>query len=316
MKAKPTPVSEGFLEEIDGHKVYYAEYGNTAGPKILTLHGGPGDRTKLSHIMTYDLSKYHVIGFDQRGCGKSEPAAKVLNNSTQDLVQDIERLRVHLGIKEWFVAGGSWGSTLALVYAQNSPDKVRGLMLSSVFLGDSFGIEWAFTGESGVAKLFPDLWERRQSDFKKFNVSATEAAKFFSERLKSDDVEEKKEIIASIMSWEGNLLSSYRPESLMSPADVDQEAINYATIYLHYEANNFFLSKKQIIENIGSIKHIPIVMIHGRYDVLCPAVSAWEIHKVHPNARLEILPQSNHSFAADGQQARKFLYESFLLSNQ
>jgi|AntRauTorckE6833_2_1112554.scaffolds.fasta_scaffold28138_1 proline iminopeptidase len=316
MKAKPTPVNEGFLEEVDGHSVYYAEYGNTDGPKILTLHGGPGDHTKVSHVMAYDLTKYHVIGFDQRGCGKSQPAARVLSNSTQDLIKDIERLRVYLSIDSWFVAGGSWGTTLALVYAQTFPDKVRGLMMSSVFLGDSFEIEWAFTGESGVAKLFPDLWDKRQSDFKKFGVSATKAAEFFSDKLRDGDEEEKKHIIASIMSWEGNLLSSYRPELLMSPSEVDQEAVNYATVYLHYEAHNFFLADKQIIENISAIKHIPIVMIHGRYDVLCPAVSAWEIHKAHSNARLEILPQSHHSFGADGQQARKFLYEAFLLSNE
>jgi len=315
MKSTPVPINEGYLPIFDGHKVHYSEYGNINGPKILTLHGGPGDCTKASHVMNYDLNRYHVIGFDQRGCGKSEPAAKTSNNTTQDLVADIERLRVHLEIDGWFIAGGSWGATLALVYAQTVPKKVRGLMISSVFLGDAFGIEWAFTGENGVAKLFPDLWHKRQTDFEKFKVTSVEAASFFSERLKNGEVEEKKEIIASIMSWEGNLLSSYRPETLMSVDEVDQAAINYATVYLHYEAHQFFLKSGQILDNLEIINHIPIVMLHGRHDVLCPAVSAWQIHQAHPNARLEILPQSHHSFGADAQQARKFLYEGFLLAH-
>src|SRR3989344_5688255 len=161
MTMNPKPFNTGYLPERDGHKVYYAQYGNPKGEVIITLHGGPGSKSKPKYVKPYDLNKYQVITFDQRGCGQSLPSGEIKSNTIQDLVSDIERIRSKLNIKSWYVAGGSWGAALALAYAEKYADVVKGLLLSSVFLARPRDVKWAFTEGNGIERLFPDLWEKR-----------------------------------------------------------------------------------------------------------------------------------------------------------
>lgn len=204
----PKPFNTGYLKEQDGHQVYFAEYGNPKGEAIVTLHGGPGSKSKVKHVKPYDLQKYRVITFDQRGCGESNPAGETKANTTQDLVSDMEQLRSKLKIKKWFVVGGSWGATLALAYAQAHPDKVNGLLLSSVFLARPRDVEWAFTKKNGIERMFPDLWEKRIEFFNKYKVTPANAAKTLLEKMKSASPEEMKEITAGVNNWESNLMSA------------------------------------------------------------------------------------------------------------
>lgn len=308
----PKPFNEGYLPEEDGHKVYFAQYGNPEGEVIVSLHGGPGGKSKPGHIKTFDLEQYHVITFDQRGCGKSTPTGRIEENTTQKLISDIERLRETLGISKWFVTGGSWGSTLALAYAEAFPEYCKGLMLWGIFLGDGAAVAWAFSRPDGVGALFTDLWAKREEVFKKYHTTAETAAADLTRRLQETNEDEQKEIVSDIMSWEANLITSTNDVELIDAGDVDEKMITYVTVYLHYEANQFFLNDKQLLEKIDTIKSIPMVIAHGRLDVLCPFRGAWQLAQAHGEAELVALPQSNHKFSADGMVARKYIYDAFL----
>jgi len=307
----PKPYDEGYLDEQGGHRIFYAQYGNPEGLAIVSLHGGPGSSSKTKHAKLFDLEKYRVILFDQRGCGKSEPKGEIANNTTQDLTDDIERLREKLGVEKWFVTGGSWGSTLALAYAEAYPEQVKGLMISAIFLGDSFSLEW-FGGENGAAVLFGDLWDHRMELFNKYKTNHKDAAKDLYEKLLNASKEEQKEITADVLSWESNLFTSTQDVKFLDSSDVDEEDVTYAKVFMHYESNNMFLEDEQLLKNISKIKKIPMIIFHGRYDVLCPFKRAWDLHKAHGNSQIVVLPQSNHMFTADGEVARKYAFESFL----
>src|SRR3990167_1869935 len=192
------PFNTGYLEEQDGHRVYFCEYGNPKGEAIVTLHGGPGSKSKAKYVKPYDLKKYHVITFDQRGCGESQPVGETSLNTTHDLVSDMERLRSKLGIEKWFVSGGSWGAALALAYAETHPVNVKGLLLSSIFLARPRDIQWAFTESDGIERIFPDLWEKRLEFLKKYNVTPANAAKSLLEKMRLASPEEVKEIAAGV----------------------------------------------------------------------------------------------------------------------
>jgi len=308
----PKPFTEGYLPEEDGHKIYYAQYGNPDGEVIVSLHGGPGDQSKPGHIQTFDLETYHVVVFDQRGCGKSTPAGRLEENTTQKLISDIERLREVIGVEKWFVTGGSWGSTLALAYAEQHPVRCKGLLLWGIFLGDGAAVHWAFSKPDGAGALYTDLWSEREEIIKKYETSPETAATDLSKQLSEADEERKKEIVSDIMSWEANLITSTKDVQLIDPADVDEKMITYVTVYLHYEANHFCLMDDELLENIDKIKAIPMIIAHGRLDILCPFRGAWQLAQKHGTADLVALPQSNHKFSADGMIARKFIYESFL----
>lgn len=307
----PQPYNEGHLPEQDGHKVYFAEYGNPDGEVIVHLHGGPGSQSKPKHAERFDLEKYRVVLFDQRGVGKSEPFGELANNTTADLVADTERLREQLGVEKWFVAGGSWGSTLALVYAETHPERVRGLLLSAIFLADKAAWEWMSTSPDGAGQLYTDLWTERERVFAKYGATPATAAKIFYDRLVAADPEAAKEITADYLNWEKNLLVAGNV-SLMNPEDVTEQDITYVKIFLHYERQDCFMDEGQILKNIQAIKHIPAVLVHGRYDAVCPFDGAWRLHQALPQSRLVAVPQSNHGFTPDGQLALKLAYESFL----
>lgn len=308
----PKPFNSNYLEDQDGHQVWYAQYGNPNGPAVVSLHGGPGSKSKLKHIQGFELDKYHVIAFDQRGCGKSEPTGEIAHNTITDLLADIERLRTELQIEKWFVAGGSWGSTLALAYSETYPERVLGLLLRSIFLARETDIAWSFTSKIGIAKLFPDLWEQHQKFFETYKTSPQSAAQVLLENIKSGSDEQIKQIVAGVNNWEGNLMTAQTDLNFMEPEDVDDETIASVKIFLHYQANNFFLKPNQILENIKQITHIPSVIVHGRYDALCPAEQMWQLHKALDNVETIILPTSNHRLTAEGEIAQNLAYNYFL----
>lgn len=306
------PFKSGYLDEQEGHKIYYAQYGNAQGEPIVVLHGGPGSKSKPKHAARYNLKKYHIVTFDQRGCGKSTPAGETQKNTLQGLLIDIERLRQVLRIDRWYVAGGSWGSTLALAYAQMYPQHVKGLLLSSMFLGRPRDVAWAFSEDNGVSRFFPDLWEKRLEFLRNFNTHPKDAAKVLLERMREGNLETIQEIVAGVNNWEGNLMNAQEDVAEINPEDVKEETIAAIKIFLHYEANKFFLEDDQLIKNIRSIQDIPTIIVHGRYDLLCPPEQAWEVHKRLTHAEIIILPSSNHKLTADGEKALALAFNNFL----
>lgn len=293
----PKSFNEGYLDEKDGHKVYFAEYGNPAGLPILVIHGGPGGKSKPKFAARFDLEKYHVIAFDQRGCGQSLPLGEIKNNTTADLVADIERLRTHLKIDNWYVSGGSWGATIALLYSESFSSRVKGLLISTIFLANQKNIEWEMSTEGGLAHIFPDLLAYRP---------------ILSKQFESGDEATAKNITAKIMNWQSNIISSQQNTSLTCPEEVTEENIASTKISLSYMSNNYFLTPNEIIKNIDRIKDIPTIIVHGRYDLMCTLSNAWELHNHLTNSELVILPNSNHLLTADGDVARSMAYKYFL----
>lgn len=312
MKTNPQPFKTSFLPGQDGHKVAFFQYGNPSGQAILLLHGGPGSKFRPKSVKGYDLERYWVIAFDQRGCGKSVPAGKIEHNTLSDLIGDIERLRQHLKIKRWFVAGGSWGSTLALVYAQTYPNRVKGLLLSSIFLARPSDEQWAFSESNGIGRMFPDLWEDRQAFLDKFRTNPVVAAKDLLAIIKSQSKDVVNEIVAGVSGWEGNLMSAQEDLNFINPEEVEESTVAEVKIFLHYEANNFFLKANQIVKDLGKIKSIPTVIVHGRYDLLCPVEGTWKIQTELNDVEVIILPTSNHKLTADGVVAKELAYQLFL----
>lgn len=308
----PKPFNTGYLQEKNGHKVYYAQYGNPKGEAIVILHGGPGSKSKSKYVKPYDLEKYQVITFDQRGCGESLPAGETQNNTLEDLLSDIERLRLELKVKKWFVVGGSWGATLALAYAEAHPEKVRGLLLSSIFLARPRDVEWAFTQDNGIERLFPDLWEKRMEFLKKHKTNPADAAKVLLKKIQSSSPDTIKDVVAGVSNWEGNLMNAQEDLSFTDPEDVGDDDIAGVRIFLHYEANDFFLNPDQLLKGLSKIKSIPTIIVHGRYDVLCPLEQTWEVQKKLSNVETIILPTSNHRLTAEGEIVKKFAFNKFL----
>jgi len=311
----PKPFSTNYLSELDGHKVYYQEYGNPKGEAIVVLHGGPGDKSKIKHINKFDLDKYRVILFDQRGCGKSEPAGEILSNTLQDIIIDIERIRNVLQISKWYVVGGSWGSTVALAYTETYPKYIKGLLLTSIFLGRQVDVDWSFAKSGGIDKIFPDLWQARSGFLKKYLTSPEKAATTLLKKINKGSQEITEEIVAGVMNWEGNLMTSQSDINFVEPIDITEENIASVKIFLHYEANHFFLAPNQLIKNISVIEDIPTILVHGRYDLLCPIDQMWELQKKLNNVEIVILPTSNHRLTADGELARKYAFRYFLENN-
>lgn len=300
------------LPEKDGHIVSFSEYGNPKGAAIISFHGGPGSKSKSHHAERFDLKKYRVILFDQRGCGKSLPNGKLENNTTDDLLGDAERIREQLGIEKWFVAGSSWGSTLSLLYAINYPERTRGILISAVFLADRDSIAWAMEDEKGVARLMPDIWTKRMDFFKRFNIKLETQNADILKAFDGAPLEKQKEIAAEVQDWEGNLFSTLSSVSYKNPEDITEEDIASVRIFMHYEMNHEFIPDNFIFKNIGAIESTPVVIVHGRYDVLCPLQKAHELAGKLKNSELIIATSSGHKLTAEGETIQKMAFDRFL----
>ncbi len=289
------PYNSGYLRVSDVHQIYFEESGNPKGKPAVFLHGGPGGGTDPKMRRFFDPKRYRIVLFDQRGSGKSKPHASLEANTTWDLVADIEKVREHLGIERWLVFGGSWGSTLALAYAETHPGRVTELVLRGIFLLRRSELEWFYQNPQGAASIYPDLWESYVEAIPEAERGDMMAA--YYKRLTSSDAQELRRAATAWSVWEG--ATSYlrmKTEYVTKFKEDAAYAAAFARIECHYFVNKGFLkSDNQLIEEVGRIRHIPAVIVQGRYDMVCPMRSAWDLHKAWPEADLRIVGESGHS---------------------
>ncbi len=291
------PFNKGKLKVSDLHEIYFEQVGNPKGQPIVFLHGGPGGGINSDHRRYFDPKHYHVILFDQRGCGQSTPHAELKGNTTWDLVSDIEKLREHLQIKKWHVFGGSWGSTLALAYAITYPEQTTALILRGIFLCRPSEIRWFY--QQGASNMFPEYW---QTYFD--HIPADERhdmVKAYYKRLTSTDEKVRLDAARVWSKWESATSYLHVNKTAIEEFDEPQKALAFARIECHYFINNsFFSTDNYLLENAYKLKNIPGHIVQGRYDVVCPATSAWELNQAWPQSTLEIIADAGHSASEPG----------------
>ena len=295
------PYATGTLQVDARHTLYYEQCGNPDGKPVVLLHGGPGGGCNAKMRRFHDPAKYRIVLFDQRGAGRSRPHADLVDNTTWDLVADIEKLRALLGIERWQVFGGSWGSTLALAYAQTHPQRVTELVLRGIFMLRRWELEWFY--QQGTSRLFPDAWEHYLAPIPEAERGDLIAA--YHRRLTSEDEATRLEAARAWSVWEGGTSYLHIDENYASSHGDPNFALAFARIENHYFVNQgFFEVEDQLLRDAHRIAEIPGVIVHGRYDVVCPIQSAWELHKAWPKAELIISPASGHSaFEAENANA-------------
>ena len=285
------PNHMGYIEVGAGHRIYYEESGNPNGKPVVFLHGGPGAGTTPAMRRFFNPDVYRIVLFDQRGCGKSTPHASLESNTTWDLVGDIEILRAALQIQRWQVFGGSWGSTLALAYAESHPEHVAELVLRGIFTVRQKELDWVY--RKGTSEIFPEAWRRFIEPVPKRERG--DLLQAYRKRLMSDDPAER---LAAARSWS---IFEGSASQLVPTSDVEQMfgaehmAVSLAQIEVHYFVNKCFMEDGQLIRDVGRIRHIPGVIVHGRYDALCPASTAYELAAAWPEVDLRITPDAGHS---------------------
>ena len=288
------PFLEFSLDVGDGHSLYVEISGNVNGIPVLFLHGGPGAGSSELFRRYFDPKKYKIIIFDQRGCGKSTPFGACENNTSDKLVDDIKQILLHLNIKQVVIYGGSWGSTLALLFSEKYPQSVKALVLRGIFLCRESDIQWFY--QKGADSIFPDYWR----DFIK-DIPTTEMDDIltaFYNRIHSQDLQISNQFCKQWSIWEGNC-SSLRPNKKVVEL-FDKCAISLAKIETHFFKNNCFIEENQIIKNIEKIKNIKCFIIHGRYDIVCPFNQAFDLHNHYDNSELNIIDDAGHSLLEPG----------------
>jgi len=295
------PYNTGTLKVSELHTIFYEEVGNPEGRPALYLHGGPGIGILPNYRRFFDPSFYRVVLLDQRGAGRSTPHAEIRENTTWDLVEDLERLRQHLDIESWIVMGGSWGSTLALCYAIKYPESVAGLIVRGVWLVRPFEIAWLYE-EGGASNVFPDEWERFRTPIDATGASGTLAG--YHRLLTGTDEGAKWEAARAWSRWECAMATLVPDQSAIAQSAEDRLALSKARIECHYAYNSFFMeSDNYLLENADNISHIPCRIVQGRHDVICPTISAWQLHRVLPRSELRIVADGSHSPMDQGMAA-------------
>jgi proline iminopeptidase len=291
------PYRTGTLPVSDLHTLYFEEVGNPAGRPVVFLHGGPGGGIDDDYRRYFDPAKWRVVLFDQRGCGRSTPHAELRDNTTWTLVADVERLRALLGIDKWVVFGGSWGSTLSLAYAETHPERCLGLILRGIFLLRRRELLWFY--QEGASWLFPDAWEQYLAPIPE--VERGDLMSAYYRRLTSDDPDVRLAAARAWSIWEGSTSKLFVDPRLVERFAGDRFAEAFARIECHYFVHGAFLrSDTQLLDDAGRIAHLPGVIVQGRYDVVCPAASAWELHRRWPRAELKLIPDAGHSMSEPG----------------
>jgi proline iminopeptidase len=286
------PYRTGMLPVSALHTLYYEESGNPHGKPVVFVHGGPGGGTEPKQRRFFDPAAYRIVLFDQRGCGRSTPYASLEDNSTWHLVEDMERLREHLGIERWQVFGGSWGSTLSLAYAEKHPERVTELVLRGIFLLRKQEIDWFY--QHGASALFPDAWEAYLAPIPPEERGDMLTA--YHRRLIGADPLAQQEAARAWSTWEGATSCLTANPALIARMSADIFSLAFARIECHYFVNKGFLERDgQLLEDAHRIRLIPTVIVHGRYDVVCPLESAWALHHALPEADLRIVPDAGHS---------------------
>ena len=295
------PFDSGFLDVDSRHRMYYEQCGNPQGKPVVILHGGPGAGCGAKIRRFHDPRAYRIILLDQRGAGRSTPHADLVDNTTWTLVADIEKLREHLAIDRWQVFGGSWGSTLALAYAEKHPERVSELVVRGIFLLRRWELEWFY--QEGCSRLFPDAWEKYLAPIPE--VERGDIISAYHRRLTSEDESVRLEAAQAWSIWEASTSFMLQDEDFINSHQDAHFALSFARIENHYFVNGgFFEVEGQLLRDAHKLKGIPGVIVHGRYDVVCPIANAWDLHKVWPEAKLLISPTSGHSaFEAENASA-------------
>ncbi|HET8691926.1 MAG TPA: prolyl aminopeptidase [Steroidobacteraceae bacterium] len=286
------PHRSGHLAVGDGHEVYWEECGNPRGRPVVFLHGGPGAGCDERARRFFDPARYRIFLFDQRGCGRSRPHASLEHNTTWDLVADIERLRELAGVERWQVFGGSWGSTLALAYAETHPARVSELVLRGIFLLRKAELDWFY--QQGASFLYPDRWEQYVAP-----IPAAERGdlmRAFQRRLTGPDPAAAAAAARAWAVWEGATSYLLTDDDNVRKWGEDEFALAVARIECHYFVNGGFMrSESQLLDDIGRIRHIPAVIVQGRHDVVCPMYTAWDLHRAWPEAEFQVIGDAGHS---------------------
>jgi proline iminopeptidase len=290
---EPPPLDSGWLDVGDGHSIWWEATGNPLGIPAVILHGGPGGGHSADEPRMFDPKRYHIVSFDQRGCGKSLPFASLEANTTWHLVADVERLREHLGIDRWLVFGGSWGSGLALAYAETHPERVTGLILRGIFMLRPEELDWYY--QHGASLLFPDKWEHFVAPIPP--AERDDLITAYHRRLTSADRETQLEAARAWAIWEGET-GTLLPNAAVADGFRDESfALAFARIENHYFVHGGWFEPQQLLRDIDRIRHIPATIVQGRYDVVCPMQTAWELHRAWPEAEFVLVEGAGHSQA-------------------
>jgi proline iminopeptidase len=288
------PYARHTLSVEEPHLLYVDESGQPDGLPVLFVHGGPGAGCDALSRRFFDPELYRIVTFDQRGCGRSMPHASLQNNTTADLIADMERIREHLGIEQWVLFGGSWGSTLSLAYAQTHPERVLALILRGIFLCRPEDFRWFY--QEGASRMFPDYWEDYLAPIP--SAERGDLMQAFHKRLTGDDEIAQMQAARAWSMWEGRT-ASLRPNPQLVERFHDR-ALSIARIECHYFVNQAFLEPGQLLRDMPKIAHLPGVIVHGRYDVICPLDNAWALHKAWPNSELQIIRDAGHAASEPG----------------
>lgn len=291
------PYRAGWLKVSKTHDIYFEECGSRHGKPVLMVHGGPGGGSNPTMRRYHDPDKYRIILFDQRGCGKSTPHASLEDNTTWALVEDMERLREHLGIESWQLCGGSWGSTLSLAYAQTHAGRVTELILRGIFLLRKSELDWFY--QEGCSWIFPDAFENYAAPIPE--AERHNMVEAYYRRLASGDLETQLRAARAWSIWEGTTLSLFHDQDRVRKFGADDYALAFARIECHYFINGgFFTGDNHLLEAVPKISHLKGTIIHGRYDVVTPLKNAWDLAKAWPKAELRIVPDAGHAMTEAG----------------
>lgn len=285
------PYFSGHLDVDGGHRLYYEQCGNPDGKPAVFLHGGPGGGCNPAMRRFWNPEHYRIVLFDQRGSGRSTPHASLEKNTTWDLVGDIERLRETLQIERWQVFGGSWGSTLALAYCETYPARATEMILRGIFMLRKKEIDWFY--QHGASEIFPDRWQQYLEPIP--HAERDDLLHAYHRRLTSDDPAIRMAAAKAWSIWEGTTSTLLPNPDVAADFAADAMALALARIECHYFVNHGFMEDNQLIANVDSIRDIPAVIVQGRYDIVCPAVSAWELHRAWPEAGLRIVADAGHA---------------------
>lgn len=284
-----TPFKQFFLNTGSVHQVYIEQSGNPAGIPVIFLHGGPCSGTKPDHRRFFNPALYHIVLMDQRGCGQSLPFGELVDNHAQGLIADMEQLRQQLRVEQWLLFGGSWGSTLALLYAQQYPQQVMGMILRGSFLARQADMDWFLNADNGVSRIYPQRWQALLESLPAGQANILER---LCEAVFSDSSSQIENAVREWQNWGGQVAlgNAYQQQDLA----VTEKDILQVRMELHYARNHYFIAENQILEHCAVLQDIPTIIIHGQQDLTCPLEASWQLHQALPQAELIILPNAGH----------------------
>jgi len=289
-----TPFHSFFLTTTSNHRVYVEQSGNPAGIPVIFLHGGPCSGTKPDHRRFFNPERYQIILMDQRGCGLSTPFGELQHNTTQDLIADMEQIRQQLGIQQWLLFGGSWGGTLALLYAQQYPQTVSAMILRGVFLARQADMDWFLHPDNGVSRIYPQRWQALQVCLAD---SVENVLTRLCERVFGDNRALAEQAAQQWQAWGGQV--ALGNDFQYSEQPVSERDLLQVQMELHYAKQRYFINENQILENCGILQTIPTIIIHGQQDLTCPLEAGWRLHQALPQAEYVVLPNSGHIAKGD-----------------